>query len=148
MGSWVVATAEPHHGRGRDQHRQHHTAPPRGEGLQARQDGPDDRGGGEGALSQVKGTLPPAAHPSRAGSSFENLWRHSRPVHRSTQTLRIRWIPSRSQLSFPWRLRRQGEAESGDNLLAPCLQNQVSRELFSPERKSRMCFYKQNIWLL
>ena len=38
------------------------------------QDGADDWGWGERALSQVQGAVPPAAHPARAGGSLENMW--------------------------------------------------------------------------
>ena len=45
----------------------------RSAGQPAWQDGADVGGGGARPLSQVSRALPPAAHPTRAGGSTQNL---------------------------------------------------------------------------
>lgn len=67
---------------------------------------------------------------------------HPRPVLRPAEALWIWRLPAREQLPVPGGLCGQGEAVPGDHLSPPGLQNQISRELFPAEGKSRVCIHQ------
>ena len=69
-------------------------------------------------------------------------------VHRSSQTVRIWGISSRSQLSLPRRLRWPRQAVIRNNLFTAGIQDQVCRELLPAPRQSWMCQHQSNLWIL
>jgi len=64
--------------------------------------------------------------------------RHSWTVPWSHQTLRIRWLPRRDQLSIPRRLCRPWKTVHLNHLLDACIQNQKPRKLLHAQRQPRM----------
>ena len=60
-------------------------------------------------------------------------------VLRSIKNFRVWWLPTRGQLSLPWRLHRSRKAVDRDRLPSTLLQNKVSRELLPAPWKPWMC---------
>ena len=74
--------------------------------------------------------------------------RHPRPILRPTQTVRVRWLPTRSELHLLRRLRRQRQTVARNHLPAACIQNKVPRKLLFAQRQPRVRLNQQNLRLL
>lgn len=73
---------------------------------------------------------------------------YPRPILRSSAPLWIRWLPARSQLPFPRRLRWPWQAVPRNHLPSPRIQDQVPRKFLRPPWEPRVRIHQPNLWFL
>lgn len=116
--------------------------------MPARKISTNDGVRGPGSLPQIQRDIPPATNPIGTWGTSENLRWHSWTVHGFTPPVRIRRLPSGSQLSLSRRLRRSRQTVPRDDMPPSSLQDQVSGELLLASWQSRVCFNQQDLWFL